>query len=178
VRRSVGISPTEDGIPTITFEMGEAHRFERELIDHALDGVRSVFAEYGIYQQETVRWPGWRTVIEGWSEKPWLRADAGGIVEMRHERGDLVHARETIWQAHLPSEGTTAPVVTDEDVLVVTGDVRVTRRETGGFLAPDREHWRISSVHAVEYSSPVIAAGRTFVGGPAGLVALKPGEND
>jgi hypothetical protein len=87
---------TDDGIPTITLEMGEAHRFERELIDHALDGVRSVFAEYGIYRQETVRWPGWRTVIEGWSEKTWLRADAGGIVEMHHERGDLVHEGETI----------------------------------------------------------------------------------
>jgi hypothetical protein len=87
---------TDDGIPTITLEMGEAHRFERELIDHALDGVRSVFAEYGIYRQEIVRWPGWRTVIEGWSEKTWLRADAGGIVEMHHERGDLVHEGETI----------------------------------------------------------------------------------
>ncbi|UHQ96330.1 PQQ-binding-like beta-propeller repeat protein [Natrinema halophilum] len=85
---------------------------------------------------------------------------------------------ETTWQAHLPSEGTAAPVVTDEDVLVVTGDVRVFHRETGGFLGPDRENWRISSVHAVEYSSPVIAAGRTFVVGPAGLVALKPTKDD
>ncbi|WP_255152735.1 succinylglutamate desuccinylase/aspartoacylase family protein [Halorarius halobius] len=87
---------TDDGIPTITLEMGEAHRFERELIDHALEGVRSVFAEYGIYQQETVRWPGWRTIIDGWSEKTWLRADAGGIVEMLYDRGDLVHEGETI----------------------------------------------------------------------------------
>jgi len=87
---------TEDGIPTITLEMGEAHRFERALIDHALEGVRSVFAEYGLYDQETVRWPGWRTVIEGWSEKTWLRADAGGIVEMHHERGDLVREGETV----------------------------------------------------------------------------------
>ncbi|MFT4964396.1 MAG: putative deacylase, partial [Halobacteriales archaeon] len=87
---------TEDGIPTITLEMGEAHRFERGLIDHALDGVRSVFAEYGIYEQETVRWPGWRTIVEGASEKTWLRADAGGLVDMRYDRGDLVHEGETI----------------------------------------------------------------------------------
>lgn len=85
---------------------------------------------------------------------------------------------ETTWQAHLPSEGTAAPVVTDEDVLIVTGDVRVFRRETGGFLGPDRENWRLSSVHAVEYSSPVIAAGRAFVVGPAGLVALDLGDTD
>jgi len=87
---------TEDGIPTITLEMGEAHRFERKLIDHALGGVRSVFAEYGIYPQETVRWPGWRTVIEGWNEKTWLRADAGGLVEMHYDRGDLVREGEPI----------------------------------------------------------------------------------
>jgi len=87
---------TEAGVPTVTIEMGEAHRFERGLIDHALDGVRSVFAEYGVYPQETVRWPGWRTVIEGWDEKTWLRADAGGIVEMHYDRSDLVREGETI----------------------------------------------------------------------------------
>jgi len=87
---------TEAGVPTITLEMGQAHRFERELIDHALAGVRSVFAEYGIYPQETVRWPGWRTVVDGWDEKTWLRADKGGIVEMYHDRGDLVREGETV----------------------------------------------------------------------------------
>jgi len=87
---------TEDDIPTITLEMGEAHRFERGLIDHALEGVRSVFAEYGLYPQETVRWPGWRTVVEGWDEKTWLRADAGGIVEMHYDRGALVREGEVI----------------------------------------------------------------------------------
>lgn len=57
---------TDAGIPTVTLEMGEAHRFERELIDHALEGVRSVFAKYGVHRPETVRCPGWRTVIDGW----------------------------------------------------------------------------------------------------------------
>ncbi|GAB7095270.1 succinylglutamate desuccinylase/aspartoacylase family protein [Halolamina litorea] len=101
---------TEDGVPTITLEMGEAHRFERDLIDHALEGVRSVFAEYGIYPQETVRWPGWRTIVENWGEKTWLRADAGGIVEMQFERGDLVHEGETICRI-------TNPFKTDETVV-------------------------------------------------------------
>lgn len=87
---------SEAGVPTITLEMGEAHRFERDLIDHALDGVRSVFAEYGLLRRETVHWPGWRTVITDEDEKRWLRADVGGIVEMAHERGNLVHADELI----------------------------------------------------------------------------------
>ncbi|MFB6362207.1 MAG: succinylglutamate desuccinylase/aspartoacylase family protein [Halobacteriales archaeon] len=93
---------TDDDIPTITIEMGEAHRFEREMIDEALEGVRSVFAEYGIHPQESVRWPGWRTTIEGWSERTWLRADTGGIVDMRHEKGDLVHEDEVVCRITSP----------------------------------------------------------------------------
>ncbi|MFB6177151.1 MAG: succinylglutamate desuccinylase/aspartoacylase family protein [Halobaculum sp.] len=104
---------TAAGVPTITIEMGEAHRFERELIDHALAGVRSVFAEYGVAPQECVRWPGWRTVVEGWSEKTWLRADAGGIVEMHHERGAYVPEGERICRITNPFRtdptGVTAP---------------------------------------------------------------------
>ncbi|MEZ3114600.1 succinylglutamate desuccinylase/aspartoacylase family protein [Halobaculum sp. MBLA0147] len=81
---------SEAGVPTITVEMGQAHRFERRLIDHALDGVESVFAEYEIYPTEDVRWPGWRTVISGWEDKTWLRADVGGLVEVHADRGALV----------------------------------------------------------------------------------------
>ncbi|MFC6862885.1 PQQ-binding-like beta-propeller repeat protein [Halomicroarcula sp. GCM10025817] len=85
---------------------------------------------------------------------------------------------ETNWQAHVPSEGTAAPVVTDESVLVVSGDVRAYRREVGGLFEPDRLRWRTSSVHAHDYASPVIAAGRAFVVGPMGLQALRPGSTD
>jgi len=93
---------TEDGIPTVTVEMGEAHRFERRLIDEALAGVRSVFAEYGLYPQESVRWPGWRTVVEGWGERTWLRADTGGLVDMHYSEGDLVHEDETVCTVSSP----------------------------------------------------------------------------
>jgi predicted deacylase len=110
---------TEDGIPTITLELGEAHRFERGLIDHALEGVRSVFAEYGIYPQETVRWPGWRTVVEGWDEKTWLRADAGGIVEMHYDRGDLVYEDEVICTITNPFKADATEVVAPFTGLVV-----------------------------------------------------------
>jgi predicted deacylase len=84
------------GTPTITIEMGEAHRFQRPLIDSALDSVRSVLAEFGMLESEVVRWPGWRTVIENSDEKTWIRADAGGLVDMHHERGGLVYEDEII----------------------------------------------------------------------------------
>ena len=87
---------TRDGIPTITVEMGEAHRFQRALIDDALAGVESVLAEYEMLPQCSVRWPGWRTVINSSSEKTWIRADVGGIVEMSHDPGTLVQAGDRV----------------------------------------------------------------------------------
>jgi predicted deacylase len=87
---------TAAGIPTITVEMGEAHRFQRDFIDRALDGVRSVFAEFGLLSSASVAWPGWRTVVADSGEKTWLRADVGGLVDFRAERGDLVHEGDAI----------------------------------------------------------------------------------
>jgi predicted deacylase len=87
---------TEAGVPTITVEMGEAHRFQRGLIDRALAGTLSVMAEFGLRDEEAVAWPGWRTVVDGSAEKTWLRADAGGLVEMHHERGSLVYEGDTV----------------------------------------------------------------------------------
>ena len=82
---------SEAGVPTITVEMGEAHRFQRDLIDRALEGVRSVMAEFDMVETSAVHWPGWRTTVDGVDEKTWLRADAGGLVEMHYERGELVY---------------------------------------------------------------------------------------
>jgi predicted deacylase len=87
---------SEAGTPTITVELGEAHRFQRGLIDKALEGVLSVMAEFNMRANEPVKWPGWRVVINGSEEKTWLRADAGGLVEMHHDRGSLVEEGDTV----------------------------------------------------------------------------------
>jgi predicted deacylase len=87
---------TRAGIPTVTVEMGEAHRFQRDLIDEALAGVASVFAEYGLRDPPAVRWPGWRTVIRDDDERTWLRADVGGMVDMHYTSGSLVHEGDPI----------------------------------------------------------------------------------
>jgi predicted deacylase len=98
---------TRAGVPTITIELGEAHRFERRLIDDALAGVESVFAEYGLRARDVVRWPGWRTVV---TEKTWLRADAGGLVDLHAERGGLVREGELICTITDPFKADDAPV--------------------------------------------------------------------
>jgi predicted deacylase len=86
---------TEAGVETITVEMGEAHRFQRRLIDRALDGVASVLAEYGVYPTDPVHLPGWRTIVTS-DQKTWIRADDGGLVDMHYDRGELVHDGDAI----------------------------------------------------------------------------------
>jgi predicted deacylase len=81
---------TEAGASTITIEVGEAHRFQRALIDRVLQSIRSVFAEFGLLPTEVVQWPGWRTVVESAEEKTWLRADSGGLVDMHYSQGAFV----------------------------------------------------------------------------------------
>lgn len=87
---------TSAGVPTIAVEMGQAHRFQRGMIDEALASVESVFAEYRMIHPPAVHWPGWRTVIDDSKEKTWIRADAGGIVDMHHDGGALVHEGDAI----------------------------------------------------------------------------------
>jgi len=82
--------------PTITIEMGKAHRFQPVLIERAVDGVRSVLAEYGLLPGKPVMWPGWFRIIEGDTEKSWLRANTGGLVEMQWGPYPLVREGETI----------------------------------------------------------------------------------
>ncbi|ESP88230.1 succinylglutamate desuccinylase/aspartoacylase family protein [Candidatus Halobonum tyrrellensis] len=107
------------GIPAITVEMGEAHRFQRALIDDALAGVESVFAEYGLLGSSSVRWPGWRTVITDDREKTWLRADAGGMVDMHFEKGSLVHEGDTVCTITNPFKDDNVPVTAPFTGLLV-----------------------------------------------------------
>ncbi|ELY60774.1 succinylglutamate desuccinylase/aspartoacylase family protein [Natronolimnohabitans innermongolicus] len=103
---------TQAGVPTITVEMGEAHRFQRRLIDRALTGVASVLAEFGCHPDSSVHWPGWRTVIDDDDEKTWIRADAGGIVDMKHGRGEFVREGEVICTI-------TNPFKEEDDIVTV-----------------------------------------------------------
>jgi hypothetical protein len=87
---------TREGMPTITVEMGRAHRFQPPLVERALEGVESVLAEYGLLPDRPVAWPGWTRVVANASDKAWLRADTGGLVEMQYGDVPLVYADDTI----------------------------------------------------------------------------------
>jgi predicted deacylase len=94
--RSLRSVATGNGIPTITVEMGKAHRFQPALVEKALDGVESVLASYDVLPERTVTEPTWRKVMDPSEEKRWLRADTGGLVEMQWGPNPLVHEGDAI----------------------------------------------------------------------------------
>jgi len=87
---------TRNGTPTITVEMGKAHRFQPALIEKALTGVESVLAEYDVYPEGSITDPTWHKVMGPNEEKRWLRADTGGLVEMEWGPNPLVAEGEAI----------------------------------------------------------------------------------
>ena len=87
---------SRNGTPTVTVEMGKAHRFQPALIEKALAGVESVLAEYGVFPEGEVAAPSWRKTMGPTEEKRWLRADTGGLVDMRWGPNPLVHEGEPI----------------------------------------------------------------------------------
>ncbi|WP_318571069.1 succinylglutamate desuccinylase/aspartoacylase family protein [Salinigranum marinum] len=87
---------TEDGIPTLTIEMGEANRFQPLLIDLALQGVENVLAAYEMYPDATPERTDFRKVLTSTQEKAWIRANNGGLVEMKWGPYPIVEEGETI----------------------------------------------------------------------------------
>jgi predicted deacylase len=73
---------SEHGIPTVTIEMGEANRFQPLLVDAAMDGLQNVLAAYGLDPEAEYRPATFQKVLTDPSEKRWVRAETGGIVEM------------------------------------------------------------------------------------------------
>ena len=93
---SLRAAATSAGIPTITVEMGRAHRFQPALIERAIDGVENVLAEYDVLPDIEPEEPKWYTTTAADTTKRWLRADTGGLVEMQWGPYPLVHKGEPI----------------------------------------------------------------------------------
>ncbi len=87
---------TRNGTPTLTVEMGKAHRFQRALIDRAVAGVKSALAALNCLPDAAADYPGWRRVVDAEREKTWLRADQGGLVEMKWGPHPVVREGEAV----------------------------------------------------------------------------------
>ena len=87
---------TEDGTPIVTVEMGEANRFQPLLIDLGLQAVENVLDAYDMHPDAVARQPEYRKVLTTEAEKRWIRADHGGLVEMKWGPLPILDEGETI----------------------------------------------------------------------------------
>jgi hypothetical protein len=83
---------TESGIPTITAEIGESQRFEKELVKAGLAGVLNVLYELGMLKGKMIP-PLFQVIVK---KTEWVRADKGGILEMIAEPRGLVSEGEEL----------------------------------------------------------------------------------
>jgi len=82
----------EAGIPFILFEAGEPQKFERDMIQRGYEGVLNVLAELGMIERE-VKKPQYQIVIK---DTEWIRAEVGGMLDMRTHPGEILYEGEDI----------------------------------------------------------------------------------
>ena len=93
---SIRTTATNDGVPTITVEMGRSQQFQPVLIERAVRGVENVCAEFDLLTDRESTEPSWFVAADADTTKRWLRADVGGLVEMQWGPYPLVHEGEPI----------------------------------------------------------------------------------
>jgi len=154
---------------------------ERWRVDAAAPYAAPVLDDGGVVQT------GWQGVVatDRFGDVRWRRdlqtlaAAAVGDTDV-YVAGTDVHeldgtTGETNWSTRLGRGGgaTAAPIVTDGSVIVDDDHPVAYRRDAGGLLGPDRERWSYTQPHTSAYATPVVAAGKLFAVGPAGLHAIE-----
>lgn len=91
-RKSLRAAATSAGIPCVVYEAGETSKFQRREIRKGLFGVYNVLAGYGMLDVPG-RTPRFRIVVR---RSEWVRADRGGIVDLRVRPGDLVYRGDKV----------------------------------------------------------------------------------
>ena len=82
------------GVPVLTYEGGQALRFEDEVIAVGVTGVLRVMAVMGMIDDMPA--PGSHSLVES-DETHWVRADHGGILDLHVAPGELVAAGQPLW---------------------------------------------------------------------------------
>jgi len=80
-------SATRAGVPTIILEAGETFRFQRHMVSRGVAGVRNVLGDLGMIEH-VVREPRFQVIVK---VSEWIRAERGGILDIRVRPGDLLY---------------------------------------------------------------------------------------
>jgi predicted deacylase len=78
---------TRAGVPTIILEAGETFRFQRSMVTKGVQGVKNVLGDLGVIEW-TPREPPFQVIVK---VSEWIRAERGGILDIRVRPGDLIY---------------------------------------------------------------------------------------
>jgi uncharacterized protein len=78
---------TRAGVPTIILEAGETFRFQRTMVTKGVAGVKNVLGDLGMLEWSP-REPPFQVIVK---VSEWVRAERGGILEIRVRPGDLIY---------------------------------------------------------------------------------------
>lgn len=84
---------SEIGIPAITLEIGNPHRFQPTYVRRSVTGLRAILAEYGLLRKRP-RAQGAEPVL--CSESEWLYADAGGLLQVAPDVATHIQGGEEV----------------------------------------------------------------------------------
>lgn len=81
------------GIPAITCELRDPHRFQEDVVDAGLRGIRNVMGDLGMQDSEVFCPLQDTTLCEG---SYWMYTDEGGILEVLPEVADFVEENQVV----------------------------------------------------------------------------------
>jgi uncharacterized protein len=106
------------GIPVLTYEAGEALRFDADAIAVGVAGVRRLMTHLGMLEAGAVVEAGELSALEA-DETHWIRADRGGIINLEVGLGDTVTAGQPLWTVSSPFGRDRAPKESQYDGIVI-----------------------------------------------------------
>jgi predicted deacylase len=164
---------TESGIPTITAEVGESQRFEKELVKAGLAGVLNVLYELGMLKGRPAQ-PIFQVIVK---KTEWVRANKGGILEMMAEPRGLVFEGDelcTITNPFGKEVGTVRAPFTGMVVGITNYPMVSPGSPICHLVKLDRTLATVEAALRKEREAKARAAQAKPVDGPAGTGAKKP----
>lgn len=103
------------GVPVLTYEGGEALRFDEHAVAVAVDGTLRVLHHLGMIADA----PTSPTVPVRMHESRWIRAERGGILDLDVEPGQRVEEGQPVWTTTSPLGAERATVESPLDGIVI-----------------------------------------------------------
>lgn len=91
-RKSLRAAAADAGVATIVYEAGETSKFQRREIRKGLFGVYNVLSGLGMLDIPR-REPRFQIIVK---RAEWIRAERGGILDLRVRSGDLLYRGDTV----------------------------------------------------------------------------------